>query len=275
MDKLIITVAPVGAEISKEDHPYLPITPAEIALEVYKSREAGASICHLHVRDENGYPTQKVKRFNEVIQTIKEKVPDIIIQVSTGGAVGMTEEERIEPLTLNPEMATITTGTVNFGEGVFYNPPSFIKKLATYMSERGITPEIEVFETGFIQNALQLVNQNILSLPLHFDFVLGVPGGMPASFKNLIFLSEQLPAGCTWTVAGIGRWEYPLAILSIMMGGNVRVGFEDNLFLKKGLKATSNAQLVERVANFSKSIGREVATPDEARQILHFKGLNK
>lgn len=275
MDKLIITVAPVGAEISKEDHPYLPITPAEIALEVYKSREAGASICHLHVRDENGYPTQKVKRFNEVIQTIKEKVPDIIIQVSTGGAVGMTEEERIEPLTLNPEMATITTGTVNFGEGVFYNPPSFIKKLATYMSERGITPEIEVFETGFIQNALQLVNQHILSLPLHFDFVLGVPGGMPASFKNLIFLSEQLPAGCTWTVAGIGRWEYPLAILSIMMGGNVRVGFEDNLFLKKGLKATSNAQLVERVANFSKSIGREVATPDEARQILHFKGLNK
>ncbi|MBT9129772.1 MAG: 3-keto-5-aminohexanoate cleavage enzyme [candidate division WS2 bacterium] len=275
MDKLIITVAPVGAEISKEDHPYLPITPEEIALEVHKSREVGASICHLHVRDENGQPTQKAERFNEVIQKIKEKVPDIIIQVSTGGAVGMTEEERMEPLTLNPEMATLTTGTVNFGEGVFYNSPSFIKKLATYMSEKGITPEIEVFETGFIQNALQLVDQNILSLPLHFDFVLGVPGGMPANFKNLVFLSEQLPLGCTWTVAGIGRWEYPLAILSIMMGGNVRVGFEDNLFLKKGLKATSNAELVERVANFSKSLGREIATPDEARQILHIKGKNK
>jgi len=275
MDKLIITVAPVGAEISKEDHPYLPITPEEIALEVHKSREAGASICHLHVRDKNGQPTQKAERFNEVIQTIKEKVPDIIIQVSTGGAVGMTEEERMEPLSLSPEMATLTTGTVNFGEGVFYNPPSFIKKLATYMSEKGITPEIEVFETGFIQNALQLVNQNILSLPLHFDFVLGVPGGMPANFKNLFFLSEQLPSGCTWTVAGIGRWEYPLAILSIMMGGNVRVGFEDNLFLKKGLKATSNAELIERVVNFSRSIGREVATPDEARQMLHIKGKNK
>ncbi len=271
MEKLVITVSPVGAEISKEEHPYLPITPEEVALEVFKSREAGASIVHLHVRDKDGRPTQKADRFNEVIEEIRKTVPDIIIQASTGGAVGMTEEERLEPLTLTPEMATLTTGTVNFGDSVFYNSPTFIEKLASFMKEKGITPEIEIFEAGFIQNALRLVGKGLLTPPLHFDFVLGVPGGMPGSFKNLLYLVELIPPDSTWMAAGIGRWELPLATMAIMMGGHVRVGFEDNLYLRKGVKATSNAELVERVANISRALGREIATPEETRQILNFK----
>lgn len=271
MEKLIITVAPVGAEVTKKDNPNLPITPDEIAEEVLRSYNAGASVVHLHARDEYGKPTQSKKRYQEIIEKIKLKVPDIIIQISTGGAVGMSFEERAEPLELNPEFASLTTGTVNFGDGVFYNPTNYIFKFAQIMKERRIKPEIEIFEAGMIENALRLLKDNLIDEPLHFDFVLGVPGGMSGDIKNLIFLINSIPKNSTWMVAGIGKYEYPLGIISVILGGNVRVGFEDNIYIKKGVLARSNAELVERIAKFSLEFGREIATPDEAREILKIR----
>jgi 3-keto-5-aminohexanoate cleavage enzyme len=268
MDKLIITAAICGAEASKNDNPNLPVTENELANEAHLAYKAGASIIHLHVRDKNGNPTQSKEVFKTTIELIKEKCPDVIIQPSTGGAVGMDEIERQQPLELDVEMATLTTGTVNFGDGVFYNPPKYINHFASIMKEKGIKPEIEVFEVGMINNALRLVKQNLLSLPLHFDFVMGVPGGIPGTVNNLVHLVNTIPKGSTWTVAGIGRYELPLAAAAIAMGGHVRVGFEDNLYYRYKELASSNAQLVKRVVRLAKELEREVATPNEARQIL-------
>jgi len=267
LDKLILTVAPVGAETTRQDNPNLPLTPEEIAQEVALCAEKGASIVHLHVRDREGKATQSRDVFEKTLQLIKKEC-DIILQVSTGGAVWMTPEERLQPVTLKPEMATLTTGTVNFGDDVFSNPPGMIEYFAREIVAHGVKPEIEVFDVGMIQNALTLVKKGILSFPLHFDFVMGVPGGIPGDPRHLLHLVESIPEGCTWTVAGIGRFELSLATQAILMGGNVRVGFEDNIFYKKGELAESNAQLVERIWRLSGELGRTVATPDEARRIL-------
>ncbi len=267
MEKLIITAAICGAELSRRDHPALPVSAQELSEESLRAYQAGASMIHLHVRKDDGSPTQDVSVFARAMEAIRSRC-NIIIQTSTGGAVGMSAEERSSPLTLNPEMATLTCGTVNFGEGVFWNPPDLIESFARMMMERGIKPEIEVFEAGMIANALRLIKKGILHLPLHFDFVMGVPGGITATVRDLIYLVESIPDGCTWTVAGIGRAELQLAAVAIVMGGNVRCGFEDNIFYRKGELAASNGQLVERIARLSRELGREVAEPDEARTIL-------
>ena len=180
----------------------------------------------------------------------------------------MTAEERMQPLELKPEMATLTTGTVNFGEEVFSNPPEIVEKFAKTIIANGIKPEIEVFDVGMINNALALVKKGILQLPLHFDFVMGVPGGIPAEPKHLLHLVESIPPGCTWSVAGIGKAELPLAVMAIIMGGHVRVGFEDNVYYMKGVLAESNAQLVQRISRIAGELGREIATPEEARRML-------
>lgn len=274
LDKLIITVAPVGAETTREDNPNLPLSPEEIAQDVVRCADKGASLVHLHVRDGQGNPTQSKEIFKKTIGLIK-KYSNVIIQVSTGGAAWMTPQERLQPVTLKPEMATLTTGTVNFGKDVFSNPPGVIEEFAREITAQGVKPEIEVFDVGMIQNALTLVKRGILSLPLHFDFVMGVAGGIPGEPKHLIHLIEAIPPGCTWTVAGIGRFELPLATMAIHMGGNVRVGFEDNIFYTKGVLAESNAQLVERITRISGELDREVATPDEARKILRLSPLRQ
>ncbi|AZR74063.1 3-keto-5-aminohexanoate cleavage protein [Anoxybacter fermentans] len=271
MEKLIITAAICGAEVTKEQNPNLPITPDELAQAAYDAEQAGASIIHLHVRDENGNPTQSEEVFREVIEKIKAKGCKAIIQPSTGGAVGMTAEERIQPLNLRPEMATLSTGSVNFGDDVFLNSPEYIEFFASRMKELGIKPEIEVFEVGMINNALRLVKKGLIEPPLHFDFVMGVPGGIPGEVEDLLHLVRKIPEGSTWSVAGIGRYELPLAVMAIIMGGHVRVGFEDNIYYSKGVLAESNAQLVERIVRIAKEVGREIATPDEAREILHIK----
>jgi 3-keto-5-aminohexanoate cleavage enzyme len=268
MDKLIITAAICGAEGSKDDNPNLPITPEELASEAQKAYDAGASIIHLHVRDDNGEPTQSYEVFRRTIDMIKNRCPDVIIQPSTGGAVGMTIEERMQPLDIDVEMATLTAGTVNFGDGVFYNSPEYIEAFAKKMRERKIKPEIEVFEVGMINNALGLVKRGLLEEPLHFDFVMGVPGGITGTVKNLLHMVESIPKGSTWTVAGIGRAELPLAAAAIILGGHVRVGFEDNLYYRYKQLAKSNAELVKRVVRLAAELEREVATPQEARKIL-------
>jgi 3-keto-5-aminohexanoate cleavage enzyme len=267
MDKLIITVAPVGAEVTRKENPNVPLTPQEIAADVHLSVQAGASIVHLHVRDEQGNATQAKAVFQDVITRIQDGC-NVIIQTSTGGAAWMSPEERLQPVELKPEMATLTTGTVNFGSEIFANPMPVIEQFARKIIEHRAKPEIEVFEFGMINNALMLVKKGILQLPLHFDFVMGVPGGIPGEPKQLVNLVDALPTGCTWSVAGIGRSELPLAATAIVMGGHVRVGFEDNVYFSKGVLAKNNAQLVERVANLAGILGREIAGPDEARRIL-------
>jgi 3-keto-5-aminohexanoate cleavage enzyme len=241
--------------------------PAEIAQAVSKCCEAGASIAHLHARNPDGTPTQDADTFRHIIREIRDRC-DIIIQVSTGGAVGMPPGERLAPVTLRPEMATLTTGSVNFGDDVFLNSPQDIRRFARKLKECGVKPEIEVFDTGMIGVARRLIIEGLLTPPLHFDLVMGVPGGISGTVKSLVQLVDMLPVGSTWTVAGIGSAELPLAVTAILLGGHVRVGFEDNIYYSKGVLATSNDQLVQRIVRISSEIGRSVATPAEARKML-------
>jgi 3-keto-5-aminohexanoate cleavage enzyme len=267
MDPLIITAAVVGAETMREQTPYVPYTPDEIADEAARCREAGASMVHVHGRLADGTPTQDRGTFRKILEGIRERC-DILVQFSTGGAVGMSVEERIEGLDLQPDMATLTTGTVNFGDDVFLNSWPMIKQIAARLQELGITPEVEVFDTGMIDSALRLVREGLLEQPIHFDFVLGVPGGMGADPANLEFLVSRVPDGCTWSVAGVGRHELPLAYRAVDMGGHVRVGLEDNVYIEKGVLARGSFELVERVAEYAAAHGRPLHTPGSARSVL-------
>ncbi len=268
MEKLIITACLTGAEVTREVQPNLPISPEEIAEEAYKAWQAGASIAHVHARKPDGTPTQDIETYREIKKRIEEKC-DIIFQPSTGGAVWHSKEERIQPVYLQPEMASLSTGTCNFGSDVFMNTEEYMETFAKIMQENGVKPEIEIFEKGMIDNAMRLVKKGLLSMPIHFDFVMGVPGAIPGEARDLMYLVSSIPSNCTWTVAGIGRYELPLAVMAIVMGGHVRVGFEDNIYYSKGVVAESNAQLVARIARIAKECGREIATPAEARKILN------
>lgn len=269
MEKLIITAAICGAEVTKEHNPNVPYTVEEIGIEAEKAYKAGASIIHLHVRKDDGTPTQDRERFRQCIEEIRRRCPDAIIQPSTGGAVGMTNEERLQPVDLAPEMATLDCGTCNFGgDEIFVNTENDIKAFGTKMIEMGVKPEIEVFDKGMIDMALRLHKKGYIKAPMHFSFVMGVNGGIAGDMRDFLFMKESLPVGSTFSVAGIGRYEFPLAAMSIIAGGHVRVGFEDNIYVEKGVMAESNAVLVEKVVRLAKELGREIATPKEAREIL-------
>jgi len=270
MEKLIITAALTGAEVTREYQPNLPLTPDEIAEAAYEAYKAGASIVHIHARDEEGNPTQDYEVYKEIKEKIEAKCP-VIFQPSTGGAVWHSPEERLQPVELSPEMATLSAGTCNFGPDVFMNTEEYMEKFAKRMQELNVKPEIEVFERGMINNALKLAKKGLVNTPLHFDFVMGVPGAITGEIRDLLYLVESIPSDATWTVAGIGRYQLPLATTAISLGGHVRVGFEDNVYYKKGELAKSNAQLVERIVRLANELGREVATPDEARKILNIK----
>lgn len=270
MEKLIITAAISGAEVTKEHNPNIPYTVEETGREAESAYKAGASIIHLHVREDDGTPTQDKARFKACMDEILRRCPDVIIQPSTGGAVGMSDEERLQPTELGPEMATLDYGTLNFGgDEIFVNTENTIKNFGRIMIERGIKPEIEVFDKGMIDYAIAYEKQGFLEKPMHFDFVLGVQ--MAATARDLAFMVDSIPAGSTWTVAGVGRHEMPMAMMGIAMGGHVRVGFEDNIYLERGVLAENNGQLVEKVVEMAKILGREIATPDEAREILSLK----
>ncbi|MDZ7673253.1 MAG: 3-keto-5-aminohexanoate cleavage protein [Halanaerobiales bacterium] len=271
MEKLIITAAICGAEVTKEDNPNLPITAEELAEEALKAEKAGASIIHLHVRDKQGKPTQNKEIFKKAIDKMNELGVNAIIQPSTGGAAGMSWKERIQPIYLKPEMATLDCGTTNFGDEIFVNDLPLMRNFAKEMKKLNVLPELECFEVGHIYNALKLKKEGFLDKHLHFDLVLGVPGAMPASVKNLLFMVEHLPDNATWTSAGVKRFQLELAYHTIIMGGHVRVGFEDNIFYKKGELAKSNAQLVKRIVRLADEYGREVARPKEARGILEIE----
>ena len=272
MEKLIITAAICGAEVTKEHNPAVPYTVEEIAEEAYKAYEAGAAIIHLHVREDDGTPTQSAERFEKCINAIKARCPDVIVQPSTGGAVGMTNDERLQPITLNPEMATLDCGTCNFGgDDIFVNTENTIIEFAEKMNARNIKPEIEVFDKGMIDMAIRLNKKGYIKSPMHFNFVMGVNGGISGTMRDLLFMAESIPCGSTFTVSGVGRTQLDMNTAAILMGGHVRVGFEDNVNLKKGVKAESNADFVKRIKEIATLLGREIATPDEAREILGIK----
>lgn len=269
MEKLIITAAICGAEVLKEHNPAVPYTVEECVREARSAYNAGASIIHLHVRYDDGTPTQDKERFRVVMDAITEACPGVILQPSTGGAVGMTNDERLQPTELNPEMATLDCGTLNFGgDEIFENTENTIKYFGRRMIERGIKPELEVFDKSMIEMALRLHKQGYILKPLHFDFVMGVNGGIGGSLRDFVFLRGSIPSDATYTVAGLGRYEMPLAAAAIIDGGHVRVGFEDNVYLSRGVLAKSNGELVEKVVRLAREFGREIANPAEAREIL-------
>ena len=274
MDKLIITAAICGAEVTKEQNPNVPYTVEEIVREAKSAVDAGAAIVHLHVREDDGTPTQSRDRFQECEEAIYKECPNVILIPSTGGAVGMSPEERLQSTdtTPLPEMATLDCGTCNFGDDIFDNTMPTMRAFGKRMIEKGIKPEYECFEMGHLDTILTMARKGqVPGAPMQFNFVLGVPGCTPATVDNLCWLVKNIPAGSTWTATGIGRYAFQLAAPAIVMGGNVRVGFEDNLYLERGVLAKSNGELVDKVVRMAKLLGREVANSDEAREILGLK----
>ena len=266
MDPLIITCAPVGAEVMPDQTPYLPITPQALGVTAAAIRAAGAAIVHVHCRNDDGTNTHAIERFAQAQAAVQDN-SDLIVQFSTGGAIGMNAQERAGVLELRPEMASLTCGSVNFGDGIFENPFPLMRALAQRMKELGIRPELEIFDKGHLANARRLAREGAISFPAHVDFVLGVPGALEATVRNLSDLVDDLPAGCTWSVAGIGRGQLPMAMAAIAMGGHVRVGLEDNIYFSKG-RLARNEELVERVARIAREAGRDIASPNEARSML-------
>jgi len=266
--EVILTAAIVGAEITREQTPHLPITAQEIADEAARCHEAGAAVIHLHVRNDDGTPTQARDRFAEAIEKIRAKT-DCIVQVSTGGAIGMTIDERAQPLDCRPEMATLNCGTLNFGDDVFVNTRPQIRDLAARIRASGAVPELECYEVGHVEEALQLADKGVVPKPLHFQFVMGVPGGIGATESNLRYLMSLVPrADATWAVAAVGRHQQPMTELAMRLGGHARVGLEDNIYLSKGVLAEGSAPLVARAAAYARSIGRAPVEPSRARALL-------
>lgn len=268
MDKLIITIAPTGNVPTKEMNPATPITTDEIVADVKKCRELGAAIAHMHVRDKEGKPTSERALFKELLEKLEHEKIDVIKQVSTGARGGSnTIEWRSQMLDLNAQMASLATGSSNFPNSVNANAPDLIQALAEKMYANHIKPEIEAFDVSMISNASRLLKKGVLKGPLHFNLVMNVPGSIEGTPKNLMFMIDSLPAGSTWTVTAIGRSQVQLVTMAILLGGHVRTGLEDVIEYEKGVLAT-NPMLVERVVKIAKALGREIATPDEARSIL-------
>ncbi len=267
-DAVIISAATTGSWPTKAQNPALPVTPEEIANAAVACREAGAAIVHVHVRDEAERVTCDPARYARVRELVEAAGSDAIVNMSTGGGAGTTtDEERMAPVALAPEIASFDCGSVNFGERVFVNSPSFLKELAIRMNARGVLPEIECFEPGHVWNALRLIDDGLLRPPFWFQFVLGVRGGSPPTVKQLQHMVEMLPPGAHWSVCGIGRAQLPLGVAAMAMGGHARTGLEDNLFYRKGELAT-NEHLVARLARIAGELGRPVATPAQVRSLL-------
>ena len=255
----------------REQTPYIPITPQEIAQSGIEAWKAGASVLHVHVRDPKaGLGTQDLSLFKEVVDRLRSET-DAILCLTTSGIPGRNLEfgERLVPLSFNPELVSFDAGSINMRENVFLNPPEFLEILAKETLAKGIKPELEVFEVGMVYTCLRFLERGLLKPPLHFQFVLGVLGGMPATAKSLLHLSEIIPQDSTWSVIGIGPGQLPMAMIAMVMGGHVRVGLEDNTYYSKGVLAKNNAQLVERVVRIAKEFGREIATPQESKKILN------
>ena len=267
-EKVIITAAVVGAEVTREQNPAVPYTPSEIAQAAVDAWRAGAAAVHLHARWPDGRPSQRPEHFREIIDRIREAGSDVVVQCSTGGAVGMSVDERLGSLVDGAEMGTLNLGTMNFGDEVFQNSRPDIVRIASRLRERRLVPECEVYDAGMLDTLRWLLEKGHLAAPYHVQLVLGVPGGMSASERNVRFLLEGLPEPTHWTIAGVGRFQLPMAELALALGGHVRVGLEDNLYAAKGVLAKGSDELVSLAVKVAARAGREPATPAEARGIL-------
>jgi uncharacterized protein (DUF849 family) len=279
-DKLIINAAISGMIPGKRDTPHVPISPEEIIADTIRCYKAGASIVHLHVRDENGKPTYKASAYEEIIPQIRKKCKGIIICVTTSGRIIKTFKYRSQVLNLEgdckPDMASLALGSMNFTKQASINSPRMIERLASLMLEKGIKPELEIFETGMINYATYLKRYGLLKGTLYFNFLLGSLGTMPARISDLDHLISTLPDDSVWAGAGIGRFQLPVNITSIIKGGHVRVGLEDTIYFDSDKKVlATNEQLIKRLVEFSKKMGRDIAASDEARTILGLKDKNK
>jgi len=270
MDKIIVTAAITGSRMTRDIAPYIPLTTEEIAVSALECWRAGASIVHIHVRDpETGLGSQDPALFRRVVEPLREQT-DLLFCLTTSGIPGrnLPVDERLSPLALKPELASFDAGSINLGGNVFSNAPSFLDEAAKRMKEAGVKPEIEVFDMGMLVTALRMRAEGKLDDPLHIQFVLGTPSGAPATPKSLLYLHEHLPPGTTWSVIGIGRGFLPMAAMALIMGGHIRVGMEDNIYLSRGVLAKTNAELVERIVRLIREYGKDIATPAEAREIL-------
>ena len=269
-NKVMLTVAPTGAWPSKKDTPNIPLQPKEIADEVYACWKAGASVAHIHVRDDEDKSSMDFNKFKETVELIRATDCNIVINLTTSGQLGLADEDRMKHIiALKPELASYDCGSMNWAHStVFENSPRFLEKLGTVMQENNIKPEIEIFDAGMVYNALYYLKKGFLKAPLHFQFVLGVPGGMDATVENLVFLKNLIPAGSTWGALGVGRGHLPILYATLALDGHVRIGMEDNIFYSKGVLAESNMAFVERTKRITAEINKEIATPDEARKIL-------
>lgn len=272
-DRCIINVAITGSGTTLAQTPHLPCTPEQIANSAIEAWRTGAAIAHIHVRQADGTPTHDLDMYREIIARVRAET-DMILNLTTGGNRTMTHEQRMETLELEPELASFDAGSMNFGDRVFLNPPDFLRELATRFKRHRVLPELEIFDSGMIGNCQRLIAEGLLEPPHYYQFVLGVAGGAPATPKTLMHLIESIPAGSEWSTIGIGRGQLPMNALGIVLGGHVRTGLEDNIYYRRGELATSNAQLVERLARLIRELGREVASPADAREILHLRGLD-
>lgn len=266
----IITVAITGALPTKDDNPAVPVTPAEQIESTHEAYEAGASLVHIHVRDDEQRPSSDPEKYAAVQEGVKKHCPGMIIQFSTGGR-GRDQEKRGAMLHYKPDMASLSTGSVNFPTNIYENPPDFVDGLASRMLENNIKPEIEVFDVAMMYNAANLIKRGLLAAPAHVQFVMGIPNALPARRTLLEFLISELPdvlPGATWTAAGIARHQFDVNKWALELGGHCRTGLEDNVKYDKERLAASNAELVKKIVDIAGDYDRRPATPAEAREIL-------
>jgi len=272
--KIIITVAVTGSFPTKEMNPAVPYTPKEIADAAVESAKAGAAIAHIHVRDpQTGAPEFKRGLFKEVLDRIRER-SDMIVNLTTSGLRLKGPDiiaQRLEPVHLRPDICSLDLGSMNFRDKVFDNPPQWSEEAVKCMQENCVKPEIEVFEVGHMSQAIDLIERGLIDSPPYFQLCMGVKWGIEASPENLLFMKSKLPADAAWSVLGTGKAQLPMITMGILLGGNIRVGFEDNIYIKKGVLAKNNAQMAETAADLAERLGRSVATSEEARQMLGIK----
>jgi uncharacterized protein (DUF849 family) len=303
MNKRIITAAITGAIHTPSMSPYLPVTPDQIVEEAVRAWEAGAAVAHVHVRDpKDGRPSSDVNLYKEVASGIKSRC-DVIVCITTGGGFGMTAQERARSVpVLKPELASLNFGSLNFAlfhalesykefewqwereylqsteDVIFPNTFKSIREFCSIFRENETQPELEVYDLGMVNNVEFMLRNGNLNRPIYIQFVMGILGGMPATVDNLLFAyntARKRLGDFQWSVCAAGRQQFKMGTLALLLGGNVRVGLEDNLYLERGIRAKSNAEQVEKIVRIARELGLEPASPDEARAILGLKGLDK
>jgi 3-keto-5-aminohexanoate cleavage enzyme len=274
-DPVMITAAVTGSITSGKQTPHIPLTVEEIVEAAVESWRAGAAIIHLHARDEQGTPTQDIAIYRMLVGRIRERGCEAILNLSTGSAGGRAElDERLACIELRPELATLDCGSINLADDwVFRNPYStFLKPAAERMRELEIAVEIEAFDSGMIRNGLRLIREGLIAGPGIWQLCLGVPGGAAPDLQTIAYMLGRLPQGAIWSTLGIGRHQLEVNVLSLLYGGHVRTGLEDNIYYRHGELARSNAQLVERIVRLAEEFGRPVASPAQARALLGVRG---